>query len=130
LIRQSVSGIVSADRSGLPTPIETLKALGAVGDRATEKENYLAANKELTSIRGRAIELIKKVTGKPFNDVNYVFPTFVTTHLPPGVIGLIIAAIFAAAMSSISAELAALSTATVIDFYRRISRPKRPMRIT
>ncbi|MGH9849283.1 MAG: sodium:solute symporter family transporter, partial [Blastocatellia bacterium] len=55
----------------------------------------------------------------PFNDVNYVFPTFVTTYAPAGVIGLIIAAIFAAAMSSISAELASLSTATVIDFYRR-----------
>ena len=39
--------------------------------------------------------------------------------MPAGVIGLIIAAIFAAAMSSISAELSALSTATVIDFYRR-----------
>jgi len=42
------------------------------------------------------------------------------------VIGLIIAAIFAAAMSSISAELAALSTATVIDFYRRHFRPEAP----
>jgi Na+/proline symporter len=39
--------------------------------------------------------------------------------MPMGVIGLIIAAIFAAAMSSISAELNALATATTIDFYRR-----------
>jgi hypothetical protein len=42
------------------------------------------------------------------------------------VIGLIIAAIFAAAMSSVSAELAALSTATVIDFYRRHFRTEAP----
>jgi len=55
--------------------------------------------------------------------VNYVFPTFITTHMPIGVVGLLIAAIFAAAMSTISAELAALSTATVIDFYRRFVRP-------
>ena len=41
-------------------------------------------------------------------------------------IGLIIAAIFAAAMSSVSAELAALSTATVIDFYRRHYRQEAP----
>jgi solute:Na+ symporter, SSS family len=126
LIRQAVSDKVSADRSGQPLTIETFRALGAVGDRASEKEAYLVANKELNGVRAKAIDLIKRETGKPFNDVNYVFPTFVTTHLPPGVIGLIIAAIFAAAMSSISAELAALSTATVIDFYRRHFRTEAP----
>ena len=48
-----------------------------------------------------------------------MFPTFIITHLPVGLVGLLIAAIFAAAMSSAAAELAALSTTTVIDFYRR-----------
>jgi len=57
--------------------------------------------------------------GARYNDVNYVFPTFITTQLPPGLVGLLIAAIFAAAMSSCAAELNSLSTATVIDFYRR-----------
>src|SRR6185503_16129612 len=57
-----------------------------------------------------------------YNDVNYVFPTFIMTRMPVGLIGLLIAAIFAAAMSTISAEMAALSTATVIDFYRRFAR--------
>ena len=42
--------------------------------------------------------------------------------MPVGLVGLIIAAIFAAAMSSIAAELNSLSTATVIDFYRRLWR--------
>jgi Na+/proline symporter len=51
--------------------------------------------------------------------VNYVFPTFVTTRLPVGLIGLIIAAIFAAAMSSIAGEVNALATTTVIDVYKR-----------
>jgi len=55
--------------------------------------------------------------------VNYVFPTFIVTHMPVALPGLLIAAIFAAAMSTISAELAALSTATIIDFYRRFWRP-------
>ena len=54
-----------------------------------------------------------------YNDVNYVFPTFITTQLPPGLVGLMIAAIFAAAMSASGGELNALATATVIDFYRR-----------
>ena len=85
-----------------------------------DKNNFVAVNKELTTIRSRAVETIKKATNATsFSDVNYIFPTFVTTYMPAGVIGLIIAAIFAAAMSSISAELSALSTATVIDFYRR-----------
>ena len=66
---------------------------------------------------------MREVTGdKAFGDVNYVFPTFVTEHMPIGLVGLIIAAIFAAAMSSIAAELNSLSTATVIDFYRRLWR--------
>jgi Na+/proline symporter len=87
------------------------------GDAA--RQSFLAANTQMNDIRKRAGDLVRGETGKPFNDVNYVFPTFVTTYAPVGVIGLIIAAIFAAAMSSISAELTSLSTATVIDFYRR-----------
>ena len=55
--------------------------------------------------------------------MNYVFPTFIITQLPHGLVGLLIAAIFAAAMSSSAAELNSLSTATVIDFYRRHFRP-------
>ncbi|MEC9320124.1 MAG: sodium:solute symporter, partial [Pseudomonadota bacterium] len=75
---------------------------------------------ELGHIRDDAKALVIEVTGdRSYSDVNYVFPTFVTTQLPIGVVGLIIAAILAAAMSSIAAELNSLSTATVIDFYRR-----------
>ncbi len=90
------------------------------------RQSFIAANDRMNDVRKRASDLVKNETGKPLNDVNYVFPTFVTTYAPAGVIGLIIAAIFAAAMSSISAELAALSTATVIDFYRRHFRPEAP----
>ena len=48
-----------------------------------------------------------------------MFPTYIVTQLPVGLVGLLMAAIFAAAMSTISGELSALSTSTVIDFYRR-----------
>jgi Na+/proline symporter len=97
---------------------------GDEGDAA--RQSFIAANDQMNNVRKRAGDLVKNETGKTLNDVNYVFPTFVTTYAPAGVIGLIIAAIFAAAMSSISAELAALSTATVIDFYRRHFRPEAP----
>ena len=81
---------------------------------------FAAENARLTDVRDRAVTLVRNTTGDPqYNDVNYVFPTFITTRMPVGVVGLMIAAIFAAAMSSIAAELNSLSTATVIDFYRR-----------
>ena len=48
-----------------------------------------------------------------------MFPTFITTRMPIGLVGLMIAAIFAAAMSASGGELNALATATIIDFYQR-----------
>lgn len=87
---------------------------------ATAKQNYLTANDSFNASRKKASEFIKETNDdKNFNDVNYVFPTFVIENMPMGVIGLIIAAIFAASMSSVAAELNALATATTIDFYRR-----------
>ena len=80
---------------------------------------FTASQQRLTDVRTRAARLVQEVGANEYSDVNYVFPTFITTFLPVGLVGLLIAAIFAAAMSSAAAELAALSTATVIDFYRR-----------
>ena len=81
---------------------------------------FLESDRRLIEIRERATTLVKSVTGdEGYNDVNYVFPMFITTQLPVGLVGIMIAAIFAAAMSSISSELNSLSTSTVIDFYRR-----------
>lgn len=53
-------------------------------------------------------------------DTNYVFLTFVMEYLPAGIVGLIIALIFSAAMSSTSSELNSLATTTSVDFYRRL----------
>ena len=52
-------------------------------------------------------------------DRDYVFITFITNYLPHGLIGLLLAVIFSAAMSSTSSELNALATTSVIDIYRR-----------
>ena len=93
----------------------------------------VAADPRMKDIRAHAAALVLEVTGDemykgmtgdtPAPDVNYVFPTFVTTKLPIGIVGLMIAAIFAAAMSSIAAELNSLATSTVIDIYRRHLKP-------
>jgi Na+/proline symporter len=87
-------------------------------------DRFRAADQAVTAIRRRAIAFVRQTTGDPqYNDVNYVFPTFITTRMPIGLVGLMIAAIFAAAMSSIAAELNSLATSTVIDIYRRLLRP-------
>ena len=88
--------------------------------KAARSAAFKAEEQRVTGIRAEAVTLVKEVTGdSAYNDINYVFPTFIVTHLPVGLIGLLMAAIFAAAMSTVSGELSALSTSTVIDFYRR-----------
>ena len=106
--------------------VVTARAGDAV--RATAAtDTFVETDRRLRDVRDRAETLVQEVTGdEGYTDVNFVFPTFVTTHLPIGLVGLLIAAIFAAAMSSIAAELNSLSTATIIDFYRRHYRKEAP----
>jgi solute:Na+ symporter, SSS family len=92
------------------------RAAAARGDR----EAFLSSDARVKNIRAKATDVVKQATGDAsYNDVNYVFPTFILTHMPIGLVGLMIAAIFAAAMSASGGELNALATASVIDFYRR-----------
>jgi Na+/proline symporter len=103
-----------------------LAAADAGGDSAVlvaARTAFTAREAEVRGVRDEALAMVRDTTGdRTYSDVNYVFPTFITTHMPVGLVGLLIAAIFAAAMSTIAAELASLSTATVIDFYRRFAR--------
>lgn len=97
------------------------------GDAAAEAqamETFRAREADVLAIRDDALALAEDVTGEPSRDVNYIIPSFALRELPLGLTGLFIAAIMAAAMSSIAAELNSLSTATVIDFYRRWFRPE------
>src|ERR1043165_7652886 len=55
-----------------------------------------------------------------------IFPTFIVQRLPHGISGLVIAAIFAAAMSNLSGSLNSLSSSTVIDFYKPLLKPNAP----
>ncbi len=106
-----------AERRETVLEIVAARDLGAV---PADLEATLARQDEgLQEIRDRAKAIIAEVRGATSNDVNYVFPTYLTTYFPVGLVGLMIATIFAAAMSSIDSELTALSSATVIDFYRR-----------
>ena len=96
----------------------------ASGDDATvAMEVFVAREADIQTIRGEALAMVEDVTGEASGDTNYIFPRFVLFELPIGLAGLFIAGVFAAAMSSIAAELNALSTASVIDFYRRWMKP-------
>jgi SSS family transporter len=86
------------------------------------REAYRAAATGMEEATEAARALAERVTGEPYDDTNYVFPSYVVSQLRGGVAGLIIAVIFAAAMSSLSAELNSLATATLVDFYQRFVR--------
>ena len=89
-------------------------------ERITARAGYIAANEAYQDKRREATEFVRQTNGdSSFSDVNYVFPVFVIENMPRGLVGLIVAAILAAAMSSVAAELNALATASTMDFYRR-----------
>ncbi len=89
--------------------------------RETEIREKLSGLKtEQKAIRDEVKELI--VTNDPVaetRDTDYVFMRFVMDHLPKGIIGLLFAVIFSAAMSSTASELNALGSTTTIDLYKR-----------
>ncbi len=91
------------------------------------REAFRASESAVTAVRTDAQQLTMRVTGRSereVRDVNYIIPHFVLYVLPIGFAGIFIAAIMAAAMSATAAELNSLSTATVIDFYKRWVKPQ------
>ena len=105
------------------TAARTLAAASATND-ADARASFVRSDSAVVRVRTDALDLAQTVTGAPSRDVNYIIPRFVLSELPIGLTGLFIAAIIAAAMGAIAAELNSLSTATVIDFYRRWLRPE------
>jgi SSS family transporter len=95
--------------------------------RRTAAREYLADQNGATLARYRLSEREfenahaqgEKLVGGDFHDTNYIFMSYVTRYLPVGIVGLIVAVIFSAAMSSTSGEINSLATVTVIDIYRR-----------
>ncbi len=83
-------------------------------------ERYLAAEKEFADSRTEVAKVYERATGtSDYKDTNYIFLHYILTQIPHGLMGLIIAVIFAAAMSTLSGEFNSLATASMIDFVRR-----------
>lgn len=85
---------------------------------------FVVSETRVEDLRGAALTLAGEVTAENPRDVNYVISSFVFNELPIGLPGIFIAAVLAAAMSTIAAELNSLATASVIDVYRRRLRPR------
>jgi len=90
---------------------------------------FRGAQRELDEARSQGVALVEKAGGaKGLVDTNYIFLTFVTRHLPTGLVGLVLAVIFGATMASISAEINSLATVSMIDLYKRHFRQSAPDR--
>jgi SSS family solute:Na+ symporter len=93
--------------------------------RSQAERAFTAAGVEADATRKQAIGLIRaNDPSADLSDTNYVFLSFVVRHLPAGLVGLVLAAVFAASMSASSAELNALASTTVVDVYRRLINPR------
>lgn len=101
---------------------ELIEAVDA-GDEAaiTAAQQSIAASvDESEKIRDKVKTVLSEaVPGAETRDTDYVFITFVMEYLPKGLVGLLIAVIFSAAMSSTASELNALASTTTVDLYKR-----------
>jgi len=106
--RQATLALVDAHHQGDTAAVERQVA------------QYHAAQQQIDLARAEAARLVERTGGeKGFSDTNYIFLSFVTKYLPAGIVGLVIAVIFAATMSASSGEINSLATVTIVDLYRR-----------
>ena len=105
--RQAADSLLEARRGGDPRQVQQART------------TYAEAQRGFEAARRDGAALAEEATGRKVNDTNYVFLTFVTRNLPTGVVGLVLAMILGATLSSISSEMNALSTVSLIDIYKR-----------
>ncbi|GGG24935.1 sodium:solute symporter [Pontibacter amylolyticus] len=106
--QEAVHGLVAALRTDDETAIAAAQA---------EVQGITDASKV---VRNDVKALIAKATpDAETKDTDYVFISFVMKYLPAGLVGLLLAVIFSAAMSSTASELNALASTTVVDIYKR-----------
>ncbi|HWC59008.1 MAG TPA: sodium:solute symporter [Verrucomicrobiae bacterium] len=104
--------------------IDTWMKARHAGDRAAEsaaRNVAMQAHDRLEAIRKEARLAVDPHDKR--NDTDYIFITYILDHFPHGLIGLLVATFFAAALSAKSAELNALGSASIVDFYKPVLKP-------
>jgi solute:Na+ symporter, SSS family len=110
--KAEINNLILASRAEDQAAIETSK---------TKIQEYL---KQENGVKTEAKVLIKAAKPKAeTKDTDYAFINFVIHNLPVGIVGLLLAVIFSAAMSSTSSEINALATTSIVDIYRRQIKP-------
>ncbi len=102
--------------------------------QAKDEKGIEASKGQVTNLQQQEIKLrdsVKATIGKAIpnaktQDRDYIFLNFVLSNLPHGIIGLLLAVMFSAAMSSMAGELNALASTTCIDIYKRSVNQKAP----
>ncbi len=115
---------LESQKQELDTQLATTQIAYAKAKAEEEKQQYVseikALNKAEKQLHKQSKALIKKANpNAETNDKDYVFIHFILTNLPRGLIGLLLAVILSAAMSSTASELNALGSTTTIDLYKR-----------
>ncbi|TDI72261.1 MAG: sodium:solute symporter [Bacteroidetes bacterium] len=115
---------LQAEKQILETDIKAVQLKFARTEDAAKKEQLIKQIQTLnttdTELRDRSKVLIKQANpNAETNDKDYVFIHFILNNLPRGLIGLLLAVILSAAMSSTASELNALGSTTAIDLYKR-----------
>lgn len=101
-------------------------AAGSPEEKSRFKEQIQFYNQKETELRQSGSQLISQENPHlETNDRDYVFIHFILNNLPRGLIGLLLAVILSAAMSSTASELNALASTTVVDLYRRNQKKER-----
>lgn len=115
---------VQSDKS---VAIDAFLSARDAGDAAAEtaaRETMLALHEDSQEIRAEAQTALLATDAEiKASDADYVFITFILNYLPQGLVGLLIAVIFCAALSSTASELNALGSTTTVDFYRHVFSP-------
>jgi SSS family solute:Na+ symporter len=109
---------VAQSQSAIRAWLEARASDDAVRE-ASARTAMVAAGDRTREIRAEAKAALAAADPRAkTQDSDYVFITFILTQLPHGAVGLLVAVMFAAALSSKASELAALGTTTTIDFWR------------
>jgi len=107
-------------------------AFQIIATKGTPQEETNLQNMRELETKDKAVrvdvkEIIKKnAPDVETNDTDYVFLNFILNSLPPGIIGLLLAVMFCAAMSATAGQISSLASTSVIDFYKRSFRKDKP----
>ncbi len=111
----------SKEKSELIKKLVQARHGGDKSELAEVEQQLDLVEKEVSGLKQEGVALIRQHTAnKDAGDTNYIFLFFVLRYMPVGLLGLIIAAIVAASMSSTSSELNALASTTLVDIYKRM----------